>query len=113
MAQTSVHDYVNSLHRQIAETAARIKRQQYPGKTEISTTDTDRLPDRVRFVSYTEVQSYELINSENAYMLLGKAVATDNGYAAGAYRYAEGIDKKSSVIDGLIFDNNQNFDFRV
>ena len=37
----------------------------------------------------------------------------DCAYATGAYGFADKVDKTSSVIEGLVFKNNKEFDFKV
>ena len=115
MAQSSVHNYIDSLQRQIADTAARIKQKQPSRQTDNFLADEEpgRAYSQPIFTSHVEVQAYELVGAETAYTLLGHGVPADSAYAAGAYDYAGRSDKTTTVAEGLIFDNNRQFDFRV
>ena len=115
MAQSSVHNYIDSLQRQIADTAARIKQKQASRQTDNFLADEEpgKAYSQSIFVSHVEVQAYELVGAETAYTLLGLGMPADSAYAAGAYDYAGRADKTTAVAEGLIFDNNRQFDFRV
>ena len=115
MAQSSVHNYIDSLQRQIADTAARIKQKQASRQTDNFLADEEpgRAYSQLIFVSHVEVQAYELVGAETAYTLLGLGMPADSAYAAGAYDYAGRADKATTIAEGLIFDNNRQFDFRV
>lgn len=115
MAQSSVHNYIDSLQRQIADTAARIKQKQASRRADNFLADEEpgRAYSQPIFTSHVEAQAYELVGAETAYTLLGHGMPADSAYAAGAYDYAGRSDKTTTVAEGLIFDNNRQFDFRV
>ena len=64
-------------------------------------------------LSKVEVQQYRLMTTEASFMLLGQYEPTDNNYAAGAYKSTDKNEHKSTVIEGLVFKNNREFDFKV
>lgn len=114
MVQTSINRYIDNLQRQIADAAACVKQKDAFRRIDVSKTENEaESPSGFLFVSAVEVQSYKLIGSETAYTLLGHYDLADNSYAAGAYRYVVNAGRGASVVEGLIFENNRNFDFRV
>ena len=112
MSRSYIDSYLNELHRQIAGAAARIKQKNVKGSDNYSKEmlhhDFEKL-----FASHVEIQAYDLVSSEAAYSLIGQNIPADNNYAAGIYSITSKIDKKSSVVEGLVFKNNKEFDFKV
>ena len=110
MSGPFVDNYIKTLQQQIADVAMKIKNKQ-------QSKDSSFAPEvyefRVRTVSAVENQSYKLVNGEANFALLGQEVAADSGYVADSYEAVENVDKKSGVIEGLVFENNKEFDFKV
>lgn len=110
MSQPHVNSYIGNLQRQIADVASRIKQKQ---------SAKDNASSRM-VVSYevtvrpdVEAQPYKLIGNDVAYNMLGQAAEIDCSYATGAYGVASRINRPSSVVEGLVFKNNKQFDFKV
>ena len=110
MARPYVNTYINHLQRQISETATRLVRQK-------SVQKDDEFPSSQKEVLYPhskiETQKYELIHSENAYALMGQRLPMSSFYASASYVTADKILMKSTVVEGFVFKNNQEFDFKV
>ncbi len=111
MARPYLNTYLSSLQRQIADVATRIKQKQTPKSL---SENFDAAEEKFwSLISQVESQPYQLVKSEDAYSLLGKGEPVNSGYAAETYDAISKVDKKSTVIEGLVFENNQEFDFKV
>lgn len=109
MSQPKINTYVDSLQRQIADVAAKIKHKE---KSRDNWADNDLLPYRYVY-SDVEVKSYNLIGEEMISSTLGKSEAAESHYVTAAYGFVSNVDRPASVIEGLVFKNNQQFDFKV
>ena len=110
MAKTYTNVYIENLQRQITHAAQKLK-QQRKAKHISDFVPEDHQPTYV--LSKVEVQQYRLMTTEASFMLLGQYEPTDNNYAAGAYKSTDKNEHKSTVIEGLVFKNNREFDFKV
>ena len=111
MPQTYINSYVESLQKQIADVASRIKRKNSAKEFADNNDTLQNYGFKLR--SDVEVQAYRLVCEETAYTLLGQDEGANSSYATGLYGFISKVDRTSSVIDGLEFENNQQFDFKV
>ena len=110
MSRPYVNTYITHLQRQISEAATRIVRQKsvqrdYEGE--------GAQKDVLYIRSKIEPQKYELIHSENAYALIGQSLPMSSSYASASYVTTDKILMKSTVVEGFVFKNNREFDFKV
>lgn len=111
MAKTPINnDYANQLQKQISSLATRIvqKRQMQKASFEPEVYELRLTP-----VSVVENQNYNLVDTEASYSLIGQNDPADSGYAAEMYNNNSKADKTSTVVEGLVFKNNREFDFKV
>ena len=110
MSGPFVNNYLKTLHQQIADVTAKIKQKQ-------QSKNGDFAPEvyefKIRTSSAVENQSYKLVDNEANFALLGQEFKADSGYVAESYETIGKVDKKPSVVEGLVFDNNKEFDFKV
>lgn len=108
MSQPKINNYVDSLQRQIADVAARVKYKQ-----EIKGEYKEENKPSYGYVLKTEGKAYNLIAEDMVYSTLGQSEAAGSYYVSELYGFVAKLDRSSSVIEGLIFKNNQQFDFKV
>ena len=58
-------------------------------------------------------QAYRLVDDNVAYSILGQNAPADSSYVAEIYDTVSKSDKKTTVIEGLVFTNNKEYDFKV
>ena len=110
MVRPYVSAYINNLQRQIAEAAVKLARKESATYNRFETSSEEA----VNYVwSKVDVQKYQLVDSDAAYALIGKRESAANDYAAESYTVASKISEKSTVVEGVVFKNNQEFDFKV
>lgn len=110
MSGSYINKYIADLQRQISASAAKIKRQDASSKDKNA--ENQAVQDNV--LSYNvDVRSYKLMVAESSYALLGGMMQPDNGYATSVYSSISCVDKKPTVAEGLVFENNREFDFRI
>ncbi len=111
MARPYINAYLNNLQRQVADAAARLKQKQ---PTKSISGNYDAAEEKFwNLITQVENQPYQLVQSENAYNLLGQGAPADSGYASETYDTVSKVNKESTVAEGLVFKNNQEFDFKV
>ena len=109
MTKASINNYVDSLHKQIADIATKIK-QKHQKKNDGFADNVYEL--RIKS-SAVQNQAYKLVDSQNAYLILGQTQPANSEYVAETYNMVANSDKKTTVIEGLDFKNNKEFDFKV
>lgn len=109
MSKAPISNYVDSLQKQIADIAVKIK-QKHQKKTDDFGDGVFEL--RIKS-SAVQNQSYKLVDDKMTCSFLGQKISTDSSYVADTYKYVANSDKKSTVIDGLDFKNNKEYDFKV
>ena len=109
MTRAPINNYVDSLHKQIADIAVKIK-QKHQKKNDDFADGVYEL--RIKS-SAVQNQAYKLVDSQNAYSILGQNSPANSEYVAETYNMVANSDKKSTVIEGLDFKNNKEFDFKV
>ena len=109
MSRAPISSYVDSLQKQIADIAVKIKQKHQK--------ETDDFGDGVfelRIKSpAVQNQAYKLVDSQNAYSILGQSSPANSEYVAETYNTVANSDKKTTVVDGLEFKNNKEYDFKV
>ena len=109
MTGAPINNYVDKLHKQIADIALKIK-QKHQKKND----DFDDGVYELRIKSSAvQNQAYKLVDAQNAYSILGQNMPASSEYATDTYNTVANSDKKTTVIDGLEFKNNKEFDFKV
>ena len=109
MTGAPINNYVDKLHKQIADIAVKIK-QKHQKKNDGFEDSVYEL--RIKS-SAVQNQVYKLVDSQNAYSILGQNMPASSEYAAESYNIVANSDKKTTVVDGLEFKNNKEFDFKV
>jgi hypothetical protein len=109
VTKTPISNYVDSLHKQIADIAVKIKQKH---QKKIDDFGEGFFEFRIKSPA-VQNQAYKLVDDNVAYSILGQDSQADSGYAAETYNTVSKADKKSTVIDGLEFKNNKEFDFKV
>ncbi len=109
MSRAPINNYVDSLHKQIADIAVKIK-QKHQKKNDDFADGVYEL--RIKSPA-VQNQAYKLVDSQNAYSILGQSFPANSEYVAETYNMVANSDKKPTVIDGLDFKNNKEFDFKV
>ena len=109
MTKASINNYVDSLHKQIADIAIKIK-QKHQKKNDDFADGIYEL--RVKSDA-VQNQAYKLVDSQNAYSMLGQSIPANSEYVAETYNTVANSDKKTTIIEGLDFKNNKEFDFKV
>ena len=110
MTKPFIHNYLRTLQQQIADVTAKIKQKQ---QLKSSSFAPEVYEFKIRTISSVEDQSYNLVDSEANFALLGQEMKADSGYVAESYETIGKVDKKTSVVEGLVFENNKEFDFKV
>ena len=110
MSSKPVNNQLDHLQRQIADVVAKIKQKQQAKNFEFG---ADVYELKLRPLSKVEGQAYSLVDNESAYSLLGQNVPADSGYVTETYNVVSRTDGKSTVVEGLVFENNREFDFKV
>ena len=110
MSSKPVNNQLDHLQRQIADVVAKIRKRQQAKNLEF---EADVYELKLRPLSKVEGQVYNLVDNEAAYSLLGQNIPADSGYVTDAYNIVSRTDGKSTVVEGLVFDNNREFDFKV
>ena len=109
MNKTPINNYVDSLHKQITDIAAKIK-QKHQKKTQ----DFGDGVYEIRIKSdAVQNQTYKLVDDKMAYSILGQNQTADSKYVAVTYNNVAKSDKKTTVVEGLEFKNNKEYDFKV
>ena len=110
MARPYVNAYINNLQRQIADAALRLAR-----KKSVSHDKFQPIYEESKQYVWSKVdaQKYQLINSDVAYTLAGQREMAASNYASESYAAASKVSIKSTVVEGVVFKNNQEFDFKV
>ena len=109
MSKTPISNYVDSLQKQIADIAVKIK-QKHQKKTDDFGDGVFEL--RIKSTA-VQNQAYKLVDDNMTYSFLGQNISTDSGYVADTYNQVAKSDKKTTIIDGLEFKNNKEYDFKV
>ncbi len=105
MAYSKIDNYVASLQRQVADIAGKVKKMQNSASFEPAEEYNYSLG--VENIAYTPVKA-EVFSGT-----LGQMDNADCGYAAESYQAVATTKEKSPIVEGLIFNNNKKFDFRV
>ena len=109
MTGAPINTYVDNLHKQISDIATKIK-QKHQKKNDGFEDSVYEL--RIKS-SAVQNQAYKLVDLQNAYSILGQNMPASSGYVAETYNSVANSDKKTTVVDGLDFKNNKEFDFKV
>ncbi|MBR2922198.1 MAG: hypothetical protein IKC10_02625 [Alphaproteobacteria bacterium] len=109
MSKAPISNYVDSLHKQIADIAVKIK-QKHQKKTDDFGEGVYEL--RIKSPA-VQNQAYKLVDDKMFCSFLGQNILTDSGYVADTYNHVANSDKKSTVVEGLEFKNNKEYDFKV
>ncbi len=111
MSRPYINNYINNLQKQIADAAIKIKQKQ----TSVKFSDVNNVVSEDMFTRLTRVEAdiCNLIDSDAVCTLAEQRASTDNGYAAEMYDVVSKTSDKSTVIEGLVFKNNREFDFKV
>ena len=109
MSKAPISNYVDRLHKQIADIAVKIK-QKHQNKAEDFGDGVFEL--RIKS-SAVQNQAYKLVDDKMAYSILGQNVPADSSYVAETYNVVSKADKKTTIIEGLEFKNNKEYDFKV
>ena len=104
------NDYVSRLQKQIGNLASKIVQKK---QSEIPKFGSDVYEITLRTVSSVEDQSYNLVDAKAAYSLIGQNVPVNSGYVAEIYQNNSRVDNSSTIVEGLVFKNNREFDFKV
>lgn len=111
MTKSSVNnDYINSLQKQIGSLASKIVQKK---QGEMPKFGAEVYEITLRTVSSVEDQSYNLVDAKAAYSLIGQNVPANSEYVAETYQNNSKVDNSSTVVEGLVFKNNREFDFKV
>lgn len=111
MSKAPVNNNLSYLHRQIADIASKIKSRH--SSSSFAPTSDEVYELRLKPVSKVENQAYELISSEVNLVLLEQNFSADSGYAAESYALTDKSDNHSTVVEGLVFEYNKEYDFKV
>ena len=109
MGRAPINNYVDSLHKQIADIAVKIKQKHHPKSDNFEESIYEL---RIKSPA-VQNQAYKLVDSQNAYSILGQTSPANSEYVAETYNIVANSDKKSTVVEGLDFKNNKEFDFKV
>lgn len=109
MSKTPISNYIDSLHKQIADVAVKIK-QKHQKKMQDFGDGVFEL--RIKSPA-VQNQAYKLVDDKVAYSILGQNLPADSNYVADTYNHVSQSDKKTTVIEGLDFKNNKEYDFKV
>ena len=109
MSKAPISNYVDSLQKQIADIAVKIK-QKHQKKTDDFGDGVFEL--RIKSPA-VQNQAYKLVDDKMAYSILGQSISADSNYVADTYKYVAKSDKKTTVVEGLEFKNNKEYDFKV
>ncbi len=110
MPQNNINNHIQNLQRQIADVVGRIKGRQESKNLAKFCLLEEYFSDNS---SKVENQAYKLMSAEASYSLLKEEQATDSSYAAETYDFVSNADKRTTVVEGLYFENNKEFDFKV
>ena len=109
MSKAPINNYIESLHRQIADVAVKIKQKHQKNN---DTFENGVYELRIK-LPIVENQAYKLVDSQNAYSILGQTLPANSEYVTDTYNNVEKSDKKTTIIEGLEFKNNKEYDFKV
>lgn len=109
MSRAPISNYVDSLHKQIADIAVKIK-QKHQKKTDDFGDGVFELHIKSPAV---QNQAYKLVDDKMVYSILGQNQPADSTYVADTYNQVAKSDKKTTIIEGLEFKNNKEYDFKV
>ena len=110
MARPYVNGYINNLQWQITEAALRLARKKSATHDNFQLSSEEP---KQYIWSKVDVQKYQLIGSEAAYTLVGQRETVASDYVSESYAAALKVSAKSTVVEGVVFKNNQEFDFKV
>ncbi len=111
MSRPYINNYISNLQKQIADAAIKVKQKQ--GDVKFSDVDNVVSEDVFNRLSRVEADIYNLVESDAAFSLTEQRLPADNGYAAETYDTVAKANNKSTVVEGLVFKNNREFDFKV
>lgn len=109
MSKAPISGYVDSLHKQISEMAAKIKQKHQKSSQDFGDSVIEL---RIKS-SAVQNQAYKLVDAQNAYSILGQSLPANSEYVADTYNTIAKSDKKTTLIEGLDFKNNKEYDFKV
>ena len=110
MVKPYVSVYINNLQRQIADAATKLARKKSVSRDHFRTSCEES---RQYIWSKVDAQKYQLIGSDAAYALVGQREEAASEYASESYVAASKVSAKSTIVEGVVFKNNQEFDFKV
>ena len=110
MSQNNINNHIQNLQRQITNIAGRLKNKHISDNKQDFNVLEEYFADKF---SKVENQAYKLMSAEASYNLLKEETSTDSSYAAETYDFVNKADKKTTVVEGLYFENNREFDFKV
>lgn len=116
MNRLNLNDYLSGLNRQISTSVAKIK-----GRDEAVSGANGSSEDKETEANTTSSQlgasRYTLLDSGVSYLLSDwgslQPQRTDSVYASESYRFSRDVNKPSTVVIDLMFENNREFDFKV
>ncbi|MBE6468133.1 MAG: hypothetical protein E7004_06060 [Alphaproteobacteria bacterium] len=109
MTKTPVNNYIDAIQRQIADIAVKIKQKR---QKEFQDFGDDVFELKIKSPA-VQNQAYKLVDDKVAYSILGQNAPADSNYVAETYDTVSKADKKTTVIEGLDFKNNKEYDFKV
>ena len=110
MTKPYVNAYISNLQRQITDAAAKVRRSRIK---DFPTAETQDSFPREYVWSKVDVQSYNLLDSNVHYLLTATDVPATTEYAADLYQSTADSIRKPTVVEGFVFKNNREFDFKV
>jgi hypothetical protein len=111
MSRPYINNYISSLQKQIADAAVKIKQKQ--GNLKFSDVNDIVSEDVFNRLSRVEADIYNLVDSDVMCTLAEQQTLADSSYATEMYDTVAKTNNKSTVIEGLVFKNNREFDFKV
>ena len=111
MSRPYINNYISSLQKQIADAAMKIKQKQ--GNVKFSDVNDVVSEDVFNRLSRVEADIYNLVDSDVMCTLAEQQDFADSNYAADMYDAVAKSNNKSTVVEGLVFKNNREFDFKV
>lgn len=116
MNRLNLNDYLSNLNRQISSSVAKIKGRDetIPGEGGASLNDEAEVQANSTQLSASR---YRLLDSNVSYLLSDwtslRPQRADSVYASQSYSFSRDVNKPSTVVIDLMFENNREFDFKV
>ena len=109
MNKAPINNYLDGIQKQIADIAVKIKQKH---QKNVQNFDEGVFEIKIKSPA-VQNQAYKLVDDKVAYSILGQNAQADSNYAAETYDTVSKSDKKTTVIEGLVFTNNKEYDFKV